>query len=477
MSRSRPRGSTLVLWTLGGVVGTLLLVFALAVGPWLFTRYPRHGLTSEQALKAKNDVRTTLVQACVGLAVASGAVVTYRTFHQNRLEHDRAYRLQKIEQVNEFFATAVDQLGNQHAPVRLGALYSLGQLAQANPDQRTSVIDVICGYLRMPYAPSPPAHTGGSGAVVSPGLPLGSTGSPPDDHRDAHQELQVRLTAQRLLAAHLRPPDGHRGEAAQRLDATPDEDFWPGVSLDLTGAALVDLDLREASVDGARFEGATLTGDTSFVDATFTGDAVFTGASFLGDARFVKTEFLAKARFDQATFTRTTRFDDTKFRGKTWFDRSRFLEDARFDGAVFAEGVWFGGATFDGSALFGSAVFTGDARFSGSTFAGLTRFANVEFNGLAGFAEATFAHNARFGGAKFGSAVRFDRATFAGGAQFDQATFADDGGLRGAYVLHLDDPNLNTAEPDARRIWPTGWEVRPGWDDPTRGKLVRAYRR
>jgi glycerol uptake facilitator-like aquaporin len=134
------------LWALVGVATVALVLFVLWWGPWLFTRYPHQGLTSEQKLKAVNDVRTTLVQAVGGLALASGAIVTYRTFR-----HTRA--MDRARQVTETYTKAVEQLGHDEAPVRLGALYSLVSLAQDNPPRRQTVVDVLCAYLRMPYTP------------------------------------------------------------------------------------------------------------------------------------------------------------------------------------------------------------------------------------------------------------------------------------------------------------------------------------
>src|SRR3954453_1652294 len=142
------------LWALAGVATVVLVLFVLWGGPWLFTLHPHKGLTAEQELKAKNDVRTTLVQAVAGLAVASGAIVTYRTFRHTRLEQDRAYKLNQSQQVTETYSKAVEQLGHDQAPVRLGALYSLVSLAQDNPPRRQTVVDVVCAYLRMPYVPA-----------------------------------------------------------------------------------------------------------------------------------------------------------------------------------------------------------------------------------------------------------------------------------------------------------------------------------
>src|SRR3954447_24379792 len=102
------------LWALAGIAAVVLVSFVLWSGPWLFTLHPHQGLTAEQELKAKSDVRTTLVQTVAGLAVASGAIVTYR-----------AYQLSRSQQVTEAYAKAVEQLGHDQAPVRLGAMYAL----------------------------------------------------------------------------------------------------------------------------------------------------------------------------------------------------------------------------------------------------------------------------------------------------------------------------------------------------------------
>jgi hypothetical protein len=71
-----------------------------------------------------------------------------------------AYRRHRLEEVDtrerritELYTNAVEQLGHEKAPVRLGALYSLERLAQDNPVHRQTVVDVVCAYLRMPYTP------------------------------------------------------------------------------------------------------------------------------------------------------------------------------------------------------------------------------------------------------------------------------------------------------------------------------------
>ena len=132
------------------------------------------------------------------------------------------------------------------------------------------------------------------------------------------QERQVRLTAQRILAEHLRDdrtPD-------QRSAGPRSPRFWPGIRLDLAGATLIDFSLNKGVVDGANFDGATFTGGVGFTRATFSRNgAQFSGATFSGD----------HADFGGATFNGSAGFVGATFTGGTWFGAATFTGDARFD--------------------------------------------------------------------------------------------------------------------------------------------------
>jgi hypothetical protein len=234
-----------------------------------------------------------------------------------------AYRRQRLEEVDtrerritELYTKAVEQLGHEKAPVRLGALYSLERLAQNNPEHRQTVVDVVCAYLRMPYTVPTPNEPGAEqvGKAVS---------SADDGDRAAHsvpgqdparEELQVRQTAQRILVDHLRT--GHASgifmAAAQRRRPSPRRAFWSLISLDLTGAALVDFNFGWVSVIQARFEGVTFHRNAWFYGATlrnswfdratFQDDASFDHATFQGGASFTRATFQGRASFNGATF-------------------------------------------------------------------------------------------------------------------------------------------------------------------------------
>jgi hypothetical protein len=243
------------------------------------------------------DVVRTAGTLVVG---AGGAIALLLTARRQRsteltLEHQRqvaeaAERDAAEQRVTELYTHAVDQLGNDKAPVRLGGLHALERLAQNNPDQRQTIVDVICAYLRMPYTPpedTPPADDAPAEAHAR--------------YENRRQELQVRLTAQRIFAAHLQP------------DAT--DAFWDEIDdLDLSEAHLYRLDLSGCHIQKAQFDRAQFSGYAGFNRAQFSGDAVFNGAQFSGDAWFGGALFSGNAVFGGAQFSGYTVFGGARVR-------------------------------------------------------------------------------------------------------------------------------------------------------------------
>lgn len=140
-----------------------------------------------------------------------------------------------------------------------------------------------------------------------------------EDYREQVQELEVRLTAQRILREHLQP------EHADML--------WEPININLTGARLIYFNLTGCRVHGAQFRGAVFSGDAYFHGAVFTGDARFDGVTFTGDASFDQTTFNSLARFRGVTFTGDASFDEATFTA-VFFNNATFGGDASFDNAT-----------------------------------------------------------------------------------------------------------------------------------------------
>jgi uncharacterized protein YjbI with pentapeptide repeats len=326
--------------------------------------------------------------------------------HQERVaaatEADAAAR-----RITDLYTKAADQLGSDKAPVRLAGLYALERLAQDNPSQRQTIVNVLCAYLRMSYTlpGNPPADDADDKLLIA--------------HREGSQEREVRLAAQRILAQHLRPGDSDE----------PVETFWADIDLDLTGATLIDLDLTGCHARTTTFTHAHFTGPALFNECRFTSAASFNKAQFTDIASFRNTQ-IAVALFDKAQFADAS-FVKARFTGGASFNEAQFTSDTWFNEAFFTSDASFREARFTGDVLFDNAQFTHVASFRNTQFA-VASFREVQSNGAALFDMARFTNIASFDKARFTNIASFDKAQFINkvpfvvAASFDKAQFTSD---------------------------------------------------
>jgi uncharacterized protein YjbI with pentapeptide repeats len=236
-------------------------------------------------------------------------------------------------------------------------LLLLESSASGDPALRQAVIDLACAILR------------------SPGSEL--------------KKENGRQAAQQVLSRHVR-----RGPQGSGNDA-----FWTGLSIDLRGAVLDNLNLAYCEVRRATFEGARFSGFTTFRSAKFGDYALFSGATFEASVDFELSDHMGDAAFDGVTFAGVAFFADSRFRGdaifamatclrKVDFKRARFDGDVTFRSAAFHERASFEGSAFEGSSSFEQALFLGDADFSGCRFGGTATFAKSEIKGDISFDRA-----------------------------------------------------------------------------------------
>ncbi|MEV4599484.1 pentapeptide repeat-containing protein [Amycolatopsis sp. NPDC049253] len=214
-------------WRVVALAGTIVCVVAWGATSWL--------LTEADSATDRGAARVDAIKTGLGIAAGTTGIFAL-LLSLRRQSHQERDATEK--NVTELYTKASDLLGSSKAAVRLAGLYALDRLGQNNEDQRETIINVICSYLRMP--------------VNAPGV-LAEDATPEQHtrHEDQIQETQVRLAAQRILRNHI----------------TPGRREWPGLTIDLTGA-----DLTNANFDDANFAFAKL------ADANFTG-AILTHAN------------------------------------------------------------------------------------------------------------------------------------------------------------------------------------------------------
>jgi uncharacterized protein YjbI with pentapeptide repeats len=384
-------GLTVVAGTGGGIA--LLLA---ARRQWIAERAQRH----QESVAARDQAHRDRVQA------HAEAVAEAAQRHQDRqsgaAEHDAAER-----RLTELYTRAVELLGNDSAAVRLGGLHALERLGQDNPVQRPTIAAVLCAYLRMP--------------------------APDDEPR----ETEVRRSAQRVLTRHLRADDAAH---------------WPELTLDLSGATLVDFDAAGCTLVDATFTEAAFTGTTTFAGATARGrlllgaatfgDVVFDGLTADGEVMVDGIRVRGTASFDGAAFPDGLSCRRSSFAGPTSFRRATFGQPTSFDATRFEDTATFRWAVFDGALSMEHTEFGRSANFHLARFANMALFRWTVFGAEALFDGAAFTDAANFGRARFHSMASFRDAQFSRPPQVEQARAVVDPGHRwpaGTTVERLDD--------------------------------------
>ncbi|MEV6235479.1 pentapeptide repeat-containing protein [Lentzea sp. NPDC051838] len=297
----------------------LIVVLGIAMAIWLLVAYGKGDTQQRNQLEAIKTAGTIVV----GTGGAAALLLAARrqrsaeiALKQKDLDQEAVARTHALQErvalenqqdaterrVAELYSKAVEQLGSDKPPVQMGGLYALERLGQANADQRQTIVNVLCAYLRM--------FTDATRDLAA--------------DRVKTQEHRVRQTAQTILTAHLRPHG--LGEA-----------FWQDCDIDLSGAVLLELDLRDCEVRSA-----------AFTSATFIGGAEFGGTTFVGDALFGSAAFTAAADFSGVTFTRAAVFESVVFTGDAVFTSATFAERVQFESAMFSAQARFDSATFGG---------------------------------------------------------------------------------------------------------------------------------
>lgn len=383
------------------VTVALLAGLAVAFAAYGFLRWITPVDPTRQA--AEIDVTRVALTVVAGVGGVVALVIAYR--RQRDLEQGRFV---------ERFGAAAAQLGATDVAVRIAGVYAMAGVADESDGlRRQQCIDVLCGYLRLPYDPELGANHQ-SKLVLKRHRATADNTRADDQERHLeyrHNDREVRATIVRVIADHLRPSA---------------EYSWSTSDFDFRTAYLEDVDFTEVTVWGSvRFGNASFSGGARFAEAKFF-HAEFNGATFSGGARFDKTTFMEDVEFNGATFSKVAWFDGATFSRTTGFQDVKFARDATFDKARFDGLAEFDSAMFAGSARFGDVVFSNGATFWDAEFSGDARFVDTRFDGDVGFDSATFAGAARFSGAVFGNDASFVRVTFSDAASFARARFVGD---------------------------------------------------
>ena len=308
---------------------------------------------------SKDDSISTLRQAVL---VATGGVLAILTLWENRRKNDQEHMRQVHAERRSRYATAIEQLADEKAPIRLGGVYTLVKLVdewladeKTLPDKEERreegqvIINSLCAYIRSSFDLASKAE------MLSQDKTLedyeGGTQQFAKDQARFREEKELRLTIIEAIRTRLNGGFIIQEDGTKKLL----KGSWSNFDYDFSNAHFFyPVDFANIYFGASsNFFRAEFAGYAGFFGAKFTWDADFSEAKFTKYANFSKAKFTG-ANFAEAKFTKYANFSEAKFTSVI-FAEAKFTE-AIFSGAKFTEAS-FSEAKFTVSADFSKAIF------------------------------------------------------------------------------------------------------------------------
>ena len=331
----------------GAALGLLLMIFL----PVIFFQEK----TAEQLL-AQSNLRLALLYTTGGVIAALGLLETYRKNTNDRAkanadikaalknqEHqaevlkeqirqfdENAFKERKAER-RERYTKAVEQLGDEKAPVRMGGVYTLVGLVDEwleekslSDDERFKegqvIINNLCAYIRSPFTLTSYYDELSEDAPSLEGSYKDKKEEFYVDKAILDSEADVRLSIIKEIHDRLQGPDKNTPGAWSdfEYDFSGSTFFYP---IDLTNSYYAKpINFSGSTYEGgADFRDSTYKDVADFRDSTYQGEANFTDSTYQGEANFTGSIYKGGANFRDSTYNDVTDFSGSIFYQKVYF--------------------------------------------------------------------------------------------------------------------------------------------------------------
>ena len=367
---------------------------------------------------SKDDSISTLRQAVL---VATGGVLAILTLWENRRKNDQEHMRQVHAERRTRYATAIEQLADEKAPIRLGGVYTLIKLVdewlgdektlpskEERREEGQAIINSLCAYIRSPFDlasraevlsqdQTPENYEGGDQQLIK-------------DQARFREEKELRLTIIEAIRNRLNGGFITQEDGTKKLLKGP----WSDFGYDFSNAHFFyPVDFANIYFGASsNFFRAKFTENANFIGVTFTQGSDFFGAIFTERANFSLATFTKITSFSEAIFTRDVAFSEVTFNKDAYFLSTTFAGGVDFLETIFTQSGNFFGSTFARGTVFCETCFTARADFSHTTFTGDTDFSEASFTMGSNFYGTTFAQHIHFIGTTFTQEANFSRATF-----------------------------------------------------------------
>ena len=371
-------------------------------------------------LLAQSNLRLAFLYITGGAIAVVGLIETFRKNNNEKLKNDqdkekndREHLRQVRADRRERYAKAVEQLGDEKAPIRMGGVYTLvGLVDEWLEDESIDkyedrlkegqvIINNLCAYIRSPFTLASHYDELDEDIPTSDGIYKDNQQEFYADKATLESEADVRLSIIKEIHDRLQDPE----------ENTPGT--WSEFEYNFSGSRFF------YSVD---LTNSYYTKSVNFSGSTYKGEANFSHSTYQGEANFSHSTYQGWANFSHSTYQGWANFSDSTYQGWANFSDSTYKDEANFSGSTYEnkeKKVLF--STSDSPS-----IYEGKADFSHSTYQGWADFSHSTYQGWADFSGSTYKDEANFSGSTYKDEANFSGSTYEGWADFRGSTYEKD---------------------------------------------------
>ena len=278
-----------------------------------------------------------------------GVITLGENHRKNSLEkakNDQEHLRQVHAERRSRYTTAIEQLSNDKASIRLGGVYTLvGLVDEWLADEKTTpslkkrrkegqvIINNLCAYIRSPFPFAERAEQLDKPYAKDLQNDYGGDKEKFDTDKQTFKQHKATLEEERQIRQSIIK------EICERLRNINEPGPWSDFDYDFSNAHFFYFtDFTRSRFDGSlNFTGAEFTQNANFFGVEFTGYADFSEVEFTGYANFFRAKFTQNANFSEVEFTGYANFSRAKFTGYANLSATTFTQNANFSEATFKE--------------------------------------------------------------------------------------------------------------------------------------------
>ena len=357
-------------------------------------------------------LRQAILLATGGLIALIALGETRRKNDNDKLKNDREHLRQVRADRRERYTKAVEQLGDEKAPIRMGGVYTLvGLVDEWLEDESIEkyedklkegqvIINNLCAYIRSPFTLT--SHYNELSNPTPKGIYKDKKEKFYADKATLDSETDVRLGIIKEIHDRLQDSDKNTPGA------------WSDFEYDFSGSTFFyPIDLTNSYYAKP----------INFSGSTYTSWADFSGSTYKGWAYFNGSTYQRETNFDGSIYKGRADFSDSTYKGWAYFNGSTYKGEAYFGGSTYKGRADFSDSTYKGEAYFRNSTYKGEAIFNGSTYKGRAVFSDSTYTSWADFSDSTYTSWAYFSGSTYKGEAYFRNSTYQSKAIFNGSTY------------------------------------------------------